>query len=189
MARVGFLKHRRTRGVLTAANRRHSMHKAMLAAVAAAALFAPAVAQQIDKNGQPETGQEPPVQPWPLEGLSQALIGRPVSPELLNSNQIRDIQQALESRRAHAIRVDGQWGPDMEAAIRDFQKSENLISQNGELDPLTLMALGLNPLSFGLSGTSETTGQAAGDKALPREQELPEQPVRERPISGGEQDR
>jgi peptidoglycan hydrolase-like protein with peptidoglycan-binding domain len=166
------------------------MHKAILAAVAAAALFAPAMAQQINMNGQPETGLEPQAQPQPVQGSSQALAGHPVSPQLLSSHQIRDIQQALEARGAHAIRVDGQWGADMEAAVRNFQKSENLISQNGELDPLTLMALGLNPLSFGLSGTSETTGQAARDNAAPRErmQDLQEQPVREpQPIR--EQDR
>jgi peptidoglycan hydrolase-like protein with peptidoglycan-binding domain len=167
------------------------MHKAILAAWAAAALFAPAVAQQINMNGQFQTGQEPQTQPQPVQGASQALAVRPVSPELLSSQQIRDIQQALEARGAHAIRVDGQWGPDIEAAVRNFQKSENLISQNGELDPLTLMALGLNPLSFGLSGASETTGQAARDSAMPRErtQDMQEHPVREQPIRGGEQDR
>jgi peptidoglycan hydrolase-like protein with peptidoglycan-binding domain len=160
------------------------MHKATLAAVAAAALFAPAVAQQLNVNGQSESGLDPQAQPQPAQGSSQALAAHPISPELLSSHQIRDIQQALEARGARAIRVDGQWGADMEAAIRDFQKSENLISQNGELDPLTLMALGLDPLSFGLSGASETTGQAARDSASPREQtqDLQEPPVREQPI-------
>ena len=82
------------------------------------------------------------------------------------------------------MRVDGEWGPEIEAAVRNFQKAENLISQNGELDPLTLMALGLDPLSFGLSGASETTGQAAHDSAAPQElmDERPEYPR-------GEQDR
>jgi peptidoglycan hydrolase-like protein with peptidoglycan-binding domain len=163
------------------------MRKAILAAVAVAALCAPAMAQPIDMNGQPETGRGP----QPVQGASQALTGRPVSPQLLNSHQIRDIQRALGARSDHPIHADGQWGPDMDAAIRDFQKSENLISQNGELDPLTLMALGLDPLSFGLSGASETTGQAARDNAAARErtQDLPEQPVRELPLTSGGQDR
>jgi peptidoglycan hydrolase-like protein with peptidoglycan-binding domain len=167
------------------------MHKSVLAAVAAAALFAPAVGQAADiNNRQLETGQEPQVQPRPVEGSSQASAGRPVSPELLSTRQIRDIQQALEARGAHAIRVDGQWGDDIEAAVRNFQKSENLISQNGELDALTLIALGLNPLTFGMSGASETTGQAARDNA-PREgmQDLRGEPGREAPILDGEQDR
>ena len=163
------------------------MYKSLLAAVAAAALFAPAVAQQINMNGQSQTGQEQQTQT--LQGSSQALAGQSISPQLLGTRQIRDIQQALEARGAHAMRVDGQWGPDVEAAIRNFQKSENLISQNGELDPLTLMALGLNPMSFGLSGSAETTGQAIRDNAAPREpaQDLRDQPVRELPLSG-EQD-
>jgi peptidoglycan hydrolase-like protein with peptidoglycan-binding domain len=166
------------------------MHKSILAAAAAAALLAPAAAQQIDMNRQPETGQEPQAQPRPFQGSSQALAGRPVSPELLSTHQIRDIQQALEARGADAIRVDGQWGPDIEAAVRDFQKSENLISQNGELDPLTLMALGLDPLSFGMSAAGETTGKAARDDT-PRErmQDPQEEPGRGQLILGGEQDR
>jgi peptidoglycan hydrolase-like protein with peptidoglycan-binding domain len=166
------------------------MHKAILAVVAAAALFAPAVAQQIDINGPLETGQEPRAQTRPVQESSQAPAGRPVSPDLLSTHQIRDIQQALGARGAHAIRVDGQWGADIEAAVRDFQKSENLISQNGELDPLTLMALGLDPLSFGMAGASETTGKAARDDT-PRErmQDPQEEPDREQRILGGEQDR
>jgi peptidoglycan hydrolase-like protein with peptidoglycan-binding domain len=166
------------------------MHKAILAAVAAAALFAPAAAQQIDMYRQPETGQESQAQPQPFQGSSQALAGRPVSPELLSTHQIRDIQQALGARGAHAIRMDGQWGPDIEAAVRDFQKSENLISQNGELDPLTLMALGLDPLSFGMSGAGETTGKAARDDTQREPMQDPqEEPGREQLILGGEQDR
>ena len=165
------------------------MNKSLLAAVAAAALFAPAVAQQINMNGQSQTGKEQQTQPQPIQGSSQASAVPSISPQLLGTRQIRDIQQALEARGAHAMRVDGQWGPDVETAIRNFQKSENLISQNGELDPLTLMALGLNPMSFGLSGSAETTGQAIRDNAAPREpaQDLPDQPVRELPLSG-EQD-
>jgi peptidoglycan hydrolase-like protein with peptidoglycan-binding domain len=172
------------------------MHKAVLggAAVAAAALFAPAVAQQMNQhemnNGQPQmgqsqSGQEPQAQQRPIPGASQAMAGRAIVPELLNAHQIRDIQQALEARGAQSIRTDGRWGDDIEAAVRNFQRMENMISQNGELDPLTLMALGLNPLNFfGPSGASETTGQALQDGAAPREQmrEAPEQPMREQPI-------
>jgi Putative peptidoglycan binding domain len=168
------------------------MHKAVLAAVAAAALSAPAVAQQLNpqmNNGQAQFGQEPQAQPRPVPGPSHPMAGRAIAPELLNEHQIRYIQQALEARGMRAMRVDGRWGADMDAAIRNFQKTENLISQNGELDPLTLVALGLNPLSFGLSGAGETTGQATRDGAAPREQmqEVPELPLREQPIREREQ--
>ncbi len=165
------------------------MHKTILAAVAAAALFAPAVAQQMNPtgpHGQPPAGQDPQMQQQPAAGAAHGLAGRPLAPELLNARQIQDIQKALEARGAHSIRQDGQWGPDMETAVRNFQKAENLISQNGELDPLTLMALGLNPLSFGLSGAGETTGQAVRDGAAPHEQRQDDgQPMREQPVREG----
>jgi peptidoglycan hydrolase-like protein with peptidoglycan-binding domain len=163
------------------------MHRTILAAVAAAALAAPAVAQQSNPNGQhelmPQAGQDHAQQLRPAQEEMQAQAGRPLAPEQLNAHQILDIQKALEARGARSIRQDGQWGPDIEAAVRNFQQTENLITQNGQLDPLTLIALGLNPLSFGLSA-NETTGQAARDDAMPQEQrqEAPEQPVREQPI-------
>jgi hypothetical protein len=162
------------------------MHKTILAAVAAAALFAPAVAQQINPHGQ--TGQDPQAQ-RSAPPLAQAAR---IAPELLNAHQVRDIQKALETRGAQSMRQDGQWGPDIEMAIMNFQKAENLITQTGELDPLTLMALGLNPMSFGLSGNSETTGQAPQDGASPQEQLIlqeqrpqQEQPARELPAHEG----
>jgi peptidoglycan hydrolase-like protein with peptidoglycan-binding domain len=154
------------------------MLKAILTAAAVIALAAPAVAQQpaqqLNTNGQSKTGQaaqsqsrQVPAPPW---------AGQPIAPQLLNSHQVREIQEALEARQAGAGRVDGEWGPDVEAALRNFQKSENLISQNGELDALTLMALGINPLSYGLSGAPETTGQARREGAPQQErrQDAPE---------------
>jgi peptidoglycan hydrolase-like protein with peptidoglycan-binding domain len=169
-------------GVLTAAIQETIMYKAIITAAAVVALSAPAVAEQINQNGQSQTGQA--AQPAPAS--PQIRSGQPISPRLLNSHQVREIQQALEARQAGAVRVDGEWGPDVEAALRNFQKSENLISQNGELDALTLAALGLNPLSYGLSA-NETTGQAARDGTAQRDQAP--QDAREQPADGGEQDR
>jgi peptidoglycan hydrolase-like protein with peptidoglycan-binding domain len=161
------------------------MYKAILTAAAVVALSAPAVAEQIDPNGQQsQTGPAAQPQSRPVPG-SQVRAGQPISPQLLNSHQVREIQQALQARRAGAVRVDGEWGPDVEAALRNFQRSENLISQNGEIDALTLTALGLNPLSYGLSA-NETTGQALRDGAAQRQRA---QDAREQPANGGEQDR
>jgi peptidoglycan hydrolase-like protein with peptidoglycan-binding domain len=164
------------------------MHKAILTAAAVVALSAPAVAQhpgpQPDTNRPSETGQA--AQPRPVPASPQNRAGQPISPQLLNSHQVREIQQALEARRAGAVRMNGEWGPDVEAALRNFQKSENLVSQNGELDALTLMALGLNPLSYGLSGTAETTGQALRDGAPQQERA---QDAQEPPANAGQQNR
>ena len=148
------------------------MYKAIVTA-AAVALSAPAIAeqpaqQQIDnQNAQPGNGQATQSRPGPAP---QIRAGQPISPQLLSTHQVREIQQALEARRGGSVRVDGEWGPDVEAALRDLQRSENMISQNGELDALTLMALGLNPLSYGLSRPGETTGQAVRDGTTQHEQ-------------------
>jgi Putative peptidoglycan binding domain len=138
------------------------MRNAFLTAAALATLSAAAVAEQANINGPQFT---------PAPDSSPVLAGEPITPQHLSAHQVREIQQALQTRGLGSNRVDGQWGPDIEAALRDFQKSENMISQNGEIDPLTLLALGLDPLGYSLSGTSETTGQ--GDTA--RRHEAPDQ--------------
>jgi len=131
------------------------MHKVVLTAVAVAALSMSAAAQQAGMIGQPQTGQQ--MQP---QGSAQALAGYRISPQQLNASQIREIQQALEERAEQPVRVDGEWGPDTEEALKSFQQALNMISQSGELDILTIIALGLDPSSFGVAGAGETTGQA-----------------------------
>jgi peptidoglycan hydrolase-like protein with peptidoglycan-binding domain len=153
------------------------MHKAVLTAAALAALSVSAVAQQGSMSGQQINPQS-----HALPDPSQALAGYQISPQQLSSSQVREIQQALEDRGDSSIRVNGEWGPDTEAALKNFQKSENMISQTGQLDFPTLLALGLDPLSFGL-GASETTGQAPrGDDPQQRMPGTPEQTL---PPSGG----
>ena len=154
------------------------MHKLILTATAVAALSVSAAAQQGGISEQSQAGQQTQPQSGTLPSASQALAGYLISPHQLSSSQVREIQQALEDRGDGSVRVDGEWGPDTVAAIKNFQKSENMISQTGELDLPTLSALGLDPLSFGPAGASETTGQAPGDGALqmqnPPEQLIPQ---------------
>jgi peptidoglycan hydrolase-like protein with peptidoglycan-binding domain len=150
------------------------MHKAILTAAALAALSVSAVAQQSGMSGQ--TGPQMHPQSETLPGSSQALAGYQISPQRLSSSQVREIQQALEDRGDSSVRVNGEWGTDTEAALKNFQKSENMISQTGQLDFPTLLALGLDPLSFGLAGANETTGQAPrGDAPQQRMPGMPEQ--------------
>ncbi len=59
-----------------------------------------------------------------------------------------------------------------------------MISQTGQLDFPTLLALGLDPLSFGLAGASETTGQAPQDDAS-QQQRMPGTPEQTLPQSSG----
>jgi len=153
------------------------MHKLILTAAAVAALSVSAAAQQGGIGEQSQPGQQTQPQSRTLPRSSQALAGYLISPEQLSSSQVREIQQALADRIDGSVRVDGEWGPDTEAAIQNFQRSQDMNSQAGELDFPTISALGLDPLSFGLAGTDETTGQAPGDGASQpqRMQGAPEQ--------------
>jgi peptidoglycan hydrolase-like protein with peptidoglycan-binding domain len=162
------------------------MHKAILTAAALAALAVSAVAQQGGTGGQSQTGLQTPPQTGALSESSQALAGYRISPQQLSSSQVRAIQQALEERGDSSVRVNGEWGPDTEAAIKNFQKSENMISQTGELDFQTLLALGLDPLGLGLAGEGETTGQAPRGDAS-QQQRMPGTPGETPPHSGGGQ--
>ncbi len=158
------------------------MHKAVLTAAALAALSMSAAAQQGGMSGQ--TGQQMHPQSQILPDSPQALTDYQISPQHLSASQVREIQQALEDRGDSSVRVNGEWGPDTEAALKNFQKSENMISQTGQLDFPTLLALGLDPLSFGLTGASETTGQAPRGDAL-QQQRMPGIPEQTLPQSSG----
>jgi len=151
------------------------MHKPVLIAVAMAALSVSAVAQQGDISGQSPPGHQAQPQSPAFPGSPPALAGYQISPQQLSSSQVRAIQQALEEWGEEDVRVDGEWGADTEAALKNFQKSENMITQTGGVDLPTIVALGLDPLSFGL-GATETTGQAP-DSAPSPSQPLPGGPA------------
>ena len=156
------------------------MHKAVLIAVALAALSVSTVAQQGDISGQsPPRHQAQPQSPA-FPGSPPALAGYQISPQQLSSSQVRAIQQALEEWGEEDVRVDGQWGADTEAALKNFQESENMITQTGEVDLPTIVALGLDPLSFGLTGAGQTTGQTPGSATSPS-QPLPGAPAQTAP--------
>jgi peptidoglycan hydrolase-like protein with peptidoglycan-binding domain len=128
------------------------MKKIMLAAVAAAALSFPALAQHAGQaQGQPGSTSA---------HQSDSSGGQKMSLRNLNSSQVEKIQQSLDDKGFKSGQVDGKWGPLTMSALKDFQKSQN-ISSTGDLDGQTIAALGLNSSDFGLSGSQpETTGQA-----------------------------
>jgi hypothetical protein len=158
------------------------MHKAVLTAAALAALSVSAVAQQGGMSGQ--AGQPMHPQSQTLPDSQQALTIYQISPQQLSASQVREIQQALEDRGDSSVGVNGEWGPDIEAALKNFQKSENMISQTGQLDFPTLLALGLDPLSFAQAGANETTGQAPRADGS-QEQRMPGTPEQTQPQSNG----
>lgn len=56
---------------------------------------------------------------------------------------VRSAQTALNDKGYDAGRVDGQWGPSTQNAVRRFQ-SERGLAQSGRLDSATLTALGIS---------------------------------------------
>jgi len=55
---------------------------------------------------------------------------------------VRSAQSALNDKGYDVGRVDGQWGPNTQSAVRRFQ-SERGLTQSGRLDSATLTALGV----------------------------------------------
>jgi hypothetical protein len=62
------------------------------------------------------------------------------------SDEIRQVQMALNKRGFDAGRQDGVWGPETESALRDFQKSRGL-EVTGQLNERTKKELGIEERS------------------------------------------
>lgn len=92
------------------------------AAVVMAVLAAPALIL-------PAAAQMPP-------GLS---FIQPLTPPV-----VREVQDRLHQMGLYQGRVDGNWGPDSEAALQQFQQTHNLLV-TGQMNPGTAEVLGLNP--------------------------------------------
>ncbi len=60
----------------------------------------------------------------------------------LSPNMIRQVQQNLTQAGLYKGRADGVWGPQTEAAVRDYQQQHNL-NATGQLDQPTLSAMNL----------------------------------------------
>jgi peptidoglycan hydrolase-like protein with peptidoglycan-binding domain len=128
------------------------MKNLLLATLATVALSVPALAQQHAKGAGTPNGQSN----MSNSNMSQYQANtNQISPNCLRTSQVREIQQTLESKGEKGGRVDGKWGPETEAALKDFQKSQN-VPASGQLDPATIAGLGLNPAEFGLAASSST---------------------------------
>jgi len=71
--------------------------------------------------------------------------GRSTAPSNSASNSalVRSVQQSLNDRGYSAGPEDGQWGPNTENALRQFQAANGL-AQTGTLDQQTLSSLGVS---------------------------------------------
>jgi peptidoglycan hydrolase-like protein with peptidoglycan-binding domain len=83
-----------------------------------------------------------------------------------NEQVVRQVQEKLKSA-GHDIQVDGVWGPNTQAALREYQQKQGH-QPTGELDEQTLSALGVEAEGAAAtggssgSGTSQPSSGAAG---------------------------
>jgi peptidoglycan hydrolase-like protein with peptidoglycan-binding domain len=134
------------------------MRKSAMVAVSALALplafSLPALAQQSAQPGNASHQARPhqPMQQSNNNGQNSNDQAAQLKPD-----QVKNLQQALNSKGFHVGRVDGKLGPRTRQALTRFQKSQKL-QQSGQPDGRTLQALGVE--MNGKSGGAATTGQA-----------------------------
>jgi peptidoglycan hydrolase-like protein with peptidoglycan-binding domain len=95
--------------------------------------------------------QPPQAQQQPSDGVSTPSTADATQAPAQDSQTVRQVQQQLKDQ-GHEIAVDGQMGPQTQAALKDFQQQQGM-EANGELDARTLAALGV---------TGGSTGGATG---------------------------
>ncbi|MGH7824535.1 MAG: peptidoglycan-binding domain-containing protein [Candidatus Binatia bacterium] len=61
---------------------------------------------------------------------------------MMNATQVRQVQKKLNDMGFHAGQVDGVWGPNTQAALRNFQQAKGL-DATGRLNEQTMNALGI----------------------------------------------
>jgi hypothetical protein len=61
-----------------------------------------------------------------------------------DSGMVRSVQSSLDQRGYDVGAIDGQFGPNTEAALRDFQR-DNGLAATGAMDARTLDALNVRP--------------------------------------------
>jgi peptidoglycan hydrolase-like protein with peptidoglycan-binding domain len=64
--------------------------------------------------------------------------------EPLSKDAIRAVQSRLRQLGFYSGRIDGIWGPSMQASLQRFQQGRGL-QATGQLNPATVTALGLDP--------------------------------------------
>jgi peptidoglycan hydrolase-like protein with peptidoglycan-binding domain len=142
-----------------------TMKKLLLATAASMALAVPALAQnapgqdQMQQPMQQPSQMQQPAQQQGMQGPSTGQQQAAIAPSRLNRTQVRNIQQALDSKGFSTRATDGRWGPETEAALRKFQQQQN-IGGEGQLTHETLAALGVN---LSARGTRNTTGAGTNE--------------------------
>jgi peptidoglycan hydrolase-like protein with peptidoglycan-binding domain len=76
---------------------------------------------------------------WPVIQLTTPIVG-----SSLRSSSVQAIQARLRDLNYYRGPVDGVWGANTQQAIERFQEGRGL-QPNGQLNPMTVAALGLDP--------------------------------------------
>ncbi|KRR19444.1 peptidoglycan-binding domain-containing protein [Bradyrhizobium retamae] len=71
-----------------------------------------------------------------------AASDRPISPQSLPRQEIRQVQQTLDKDGFRAGPADGRWGPETRNALKQFQHSKD-IRADGRLNRQTMADLGV----------------------------------------------
>ena len=106
-----------------------------------------------DQSGpQNQTGQNAQDQQGQQNGQQQqaAQNGRPISPQKLSRDKIRQVQRALDNDGFKAGPTDGRWGRETVNALKQFQQSKQR-QATGQLDQQTVADLGMDTSQFSRS--------------------------------------
>ena len=82
----------------------------------------------------------------------------------LSPDMIRQVQDNLSHAGVYKGRADGVWGPQTEAAVRDYQQQHNL-NATGQLDQPTLSAMNIGTSnSQSYNQNNDNRGQPASER-------------------------
>jgi peptidoglycan hydrolase-like protein with peptidoglycan-binding domain len=84
----------------------------------------------------------------------------------LSPDMIRQVQQNLSQAGDYKGRADGVWGPQTEAAVRDYQQQHNL-NATGQLDQPTLSTMNLGTNTNQSYNQNNDTNQRYGSNYNP----------------------
>lgn len=108
-----------------------------------------------------------------------AANGAGAKPAVITHQDVTKVQKTLRSDGYYQGRVDGLMGPQTRAAIRQYQKS-NQLAATGRLDAQTAGKLGVGSESVG--GSFKSAGQSVGSGSMKAGHEMKEG----KPIASGE---
>lgn len=91
--------------------------------------------------------------------------------QAVTPDTIRQVQQTLQQQNMYRGQVDGVWGPQTQAAVREYQQ-KNSLGSSGQLDQQTLASLNIGG---GQNYGNNDNGRPPNNQASGNMQPLPSQ--------------